>query len=48
MFQTFHGFIRSDVDTGQDVSPPPGFIDEPSTPLPADIGGTVMIYLVFL
>lgn len=48
VFQTFHGFIRSDIETGRDVSPPPGFIDEPSTPLPADIGGTVLIYLMFL
>ena len=40
IFQTYHGF-RHMEDKVRNDSPPPGFIDEPSTPLPLDIGGKV-------
>ena len=44
VFHTYHG-TTSGAKWGQEgergESPPPGFIDEPSTPLPVDIGGQV-------
>jgi hypothetical protein len=43
LFQTYHGYPSHDM---RDESPPPGFIDEPSTPLPIDIGGKVWVAMV--
>ncbi|XP_019861315.1 PREDICTED: mitogen-activated protein kinase kinase kinase 2-like [Amphimedon queenslandica] len=38
-FHTYHGFRNIPEEPSRRDSPPPGFIDEPSTPVPLDIGG---------
>ena len=40
-FHTYHGFRNIPEEPSRTDSPPPGFIDEPSTPVPLDIGGKV-------
>lgn len=44
LFHTYHGYRPLPEETTRSDSPPPGFIDEPSTPLPLDIGGKVSSY----
>ena len=46
LFHTYHGYRPLPEETTRSDSPPPGFIDEPSTPLPLDIGGKVSSYSV--